>query len=437
MKIVQLTAENVKRISAVTITPKGAMTVIGGDHGAGKSTALDSIMYALGGKKFLPPKPLREGAEAGKIEVKLDGDEARGLRPMTVTRTFAANGRTELKITTADGFAAPSPQAILSDLFNEHTFDPLAFTRLPPKQQAEQLRALVGLDFAELDRQRKTLFDDRTTINREAKSLDAGTGIITYPADTPDESISVDALTREHQRGQSLKDAHTAEIHKLETHQAKNREYWSDVKEQEARIASLEAQLSDARGSLSMVQGKAVYDDRALDEHRALVDRLQREAQEANPDEVLEQIRRADRTNANVRGKKRAAELRLQLAEKQGEADRLTALIEQIDAGKAAQLQAAQWPVEGLGFDDTGVTFKGLPIQQINTAELIRISVAIGFALNPGLPTLLIRDGSLMTLERLQLIGELAEEYGGQLFVERVGDGAECSVIIEDGHVRQ
>ena len=36
MKIVKLTAENVKRISAVTITPDGNLTVIGGKNGAGK-----------------------------------------------------------------------------------------------------------------------------------------------------------------------------------------------------------------------------------------------------------------------------------------------------------------------------------------------------------------------------------------------------------------
>jgi len=426
MKIVQLTAENVKRISAVTITPKGAMTVIGGDHGAGKSTALDSIMYALGGKKFLPPKPLREGAEAGKIEVKLDGDEARGLRPMTVTRTFAANGRTELKITTADGFAAPSPQAILSDLFNEHTFDPLAFTRLPPKQQAEQLRALVGLDFAELDRQRKTLFDDRTTINREAKSLKARLDVVPWHDEVPSNEIAIADLITELRRRQAVNEQNAEQRREVQSHANRLGILRGRCRSLDRQIVELQKELAEAQAVLDREQASG-------DAQEATVASLQ----DLAIDECQQQIEAADETNRKVRTNAMRKTLWDEHAGCYERAEALTEQIKQIDADKAAQLQAAQWPVEGLGFDDTGVTFKGLPIQQINTAELIRISVAIGFALNPGLPTLLIRDGSLMTLERLQLIGELAEEYGGQLFVERVGDGAECSVIIEDGHVRQ
>lgn len=43
-KIVQLNVENVKRIEAVEITPDGELVVIGGKHGNGKSSVLDSIM---------------------------------------------------------------------------------------------------------------------------------------------------------------------------------------------------------------------------------------------------------------------------------------------------------------------------------------------------------------------------------------------------------
>lgn len=50
MKIVQLKSENVKRISAVEITPDGNVVVVGGKNGAGKSSVLDSIQWALGGE---------------------------------------------------------------------------------------------------------------------------------------------------------------------------------------------------------------------------------------------------------------------------------------------------------------------------------------------------------------------------------------------------
>ena len=49
MRIVELKTENVKRIQAVEITPQGNVVVIGGKNGAGKSSVLDSIEYALHG----------------------------------------------------------------------------------------------------------------------------------------------------------------------------------------------------------------------------------------------------------------------------------------------------------------------------------------------------------------------------------------------------
>ena len=59
-RIVSLTAENVKRISAVHIVPgDGGVVLIGGRNAQGKSSVLDSIMYALGGASAIPDEPIR------------------------------------------------------------------------------------------------------------------------------------------------------------------------------------------------------------------------------------------------------------------------------------------------------------------------------------------------------------------------------------------
>jgi len=56
--------------------------------------------------------------------------------------------------------------------------------------------------------------------------------------------------------------------------------------------------------------------------------------------------------------------------------------------------------------------------------------------MNPKLKVLLIRDGSLLDATSLKLVAQMAAEAEGQVWIERVGDGAECSVVIEDGKVR-
>ena len=45
-------------------------------------------------------------------------------------------------------------------------------------------------------------------------------------------------------------------------------------------------------------------------------------------------------------------------------------------------------------------------------------------------------DGSLLDEGNLALIAEMAEQSDAQVWVERVGDGKECHVVIEDGKVK-
>ena len=60
MKINLLKAENIKRLVAVEIQANGEpVVVIRGRNGAGKSSVLDSIAFALGGKNLQPAEPIR------------------------------------------------------------------------------------------------------------------------------------------------------------------------------------------------------------------------------------------------------------------------------------------------------------------------------------------------------------------------------------------
>lgn len=61
----------------------------------------------------------------------------------------------------------------------------------------------------------------------------------------------------------------------------------------------------------------------------------------------------------------------------------------------------------------------------------------MAFAANPKLKVVLIRDGSLLDEDNLKLITDVAAEHGGHVWIERVGTGEECSVILEDGEIKQ
>ena len=69
------------------------------------------------------------------------------------------------------------------------------------------------------------------------------------------------------------------------------------------------------------------------------------------------------------------------------------------------------------------------------SCERLKVSVAMGLAMNPELKILLIRDGSLLDAKSKATIAAMAAEAGGQLWVECVSKDAECQIIIEDGMV--
>ena len=91
--------------------------------------------------------------------------------------------------------------------------------------------------------------------------------------------------------------------------------------------------------------------------------------------------------------------------------------------------------MDGLGFDEDGVTYNGIPFAQASSAEQIRVSLAMAMALNPELKVLRIKDGSLLDGDAMEAIREQIVERDFQLWIERVGDADAGAVIIEDGEV--
>ena len=108
-----------------------------------------------------------------------------------------------------------------------------------------------------------------------------------------------------------------------------------------------------------------------------------------------------------------------------------------MDETKQSTMAATEFPIDGLGMDEDGVVYDELPFAQASSAEALRVSVAIGLAMNPKLKVLLIRDGSLLDEDNLRLVAEMAEKHEAQVWIERVGQGEECSVIIEDGRITE
>ena len=424
-KIVSLSSENVKRLYAVEITPQGNVVVISGKNGQGKSSVLDSIQYALGGDPS-DKMPVRRGEERAKVVLDL-GD-------IVVKRTFTAAGGTALVVTNADGVKQTSPQGILDKLVGRLTFDPLAFSREKPVKQAEILRGLVGLDFAEKDKESGKLFDQRTVVNREVKSLENRLAAIPRHEGLPTDEVSTAAILADQETAVAANQANADQRLKLQTLKEAQEGRKKDLSSTDDEIKEIEAKLVKLREDKAQLE-------KWIDENSSLIEREEKAVSKLN-DVDLAQFRTrltdVEETNRKVREAKQRAELVNQYKAKSKEAETLTSKMEEMESEKRKATMEAKYPIEGLLFDPAGgVTFNGIPFEQCSAAEQLKVSVSIGIALNPTLKVLLIRDGSLLDSDSMKTLADMAAKADAQVWIERVGEGDQTAVVIEDGRVKE
>jgi predicted ATP-dependent endonuclease of OLD family len=396
LKIVSLEMHDFKRIKAVRIVPKDDVVAIGGENEQGKTSIFDFIRSALGGAKATPDQPIRRGAaEAGG---RLD------LGDLIVDMTIDASGR-RIVLRNADGKKTGGGQALLDSLYDKVAFDPLAFATKKPDEQQKILKKLVGLDFSELEAKRAELYTKRTGVGSVRD--DAEVRIGTFPPScvtAPDEEVSVVGLMAEYEHA--------------EENNTRVSSLTQAVEYARQKVLDAEEELAESRRCLAIAQGK-------LEEAGSSID----------TETIANSLKGAEDVNRIVRAKKDRAKAVEAFKAKDREYADLTKQIGDIDAAKENAMERAPWPIPGLGFSKDGITFNKLPFEQSSKAERMKVSLSIGAALNPQLRVLLLEDASLLDKASMKVVYDMAREKDMQIWIERVGDGDEGAVIIEDGEV--
>lgn len=396
MRIIRLSAENIKRLSAVEIAPEGDLVVIGGRNGQGKTSVLDAIWLALGGASKANPEALRKGAKHGHVTLDL-GD-------LEVTRTWTAKGST-LTVKGANGATFPSPQKMLDDLVGRLSFDPLAFTNMKPKDQVSALVELADLpvDLDVLAEERAALYTERTVAGRELRYLE---GAIQVAEESLGEAADAVPPTR------------LAE----------------DVRDELAQIEAKHARQADLAKFLRQWE-------EALEAAQRKVDGLRAEMLElgdpGDPVPLVEELAAAQDWERTQAARKEIEERRAHAEQVRASVASLTAGIATLDEAREEALAAAKLPIAGLTWDETGVRYQGVPFVQCSGAERLRVSVAMAMAANPQVRVLRIEDGSLLDQDSLKLLADMAHTEDFQVWIERVGSGEEVGVVIEDGVVAE
>ena len=427
MKIIALTAENVKKLVAVEIRPDGNVVQITGKNGQGKTSVLDCIWWALAGATHIQSAPIRKGATEARISL--------DLGEITVTRAFKK--RDDEKITTSitvendQGARFPSPQRMLDGLLGELSFDPLAFARMDARQQFNELKRFVpDVDFEAIADANRDDYAKRTEVNRAAKQAKTMADQIDVDAAVADQApIDESALL---EKLQSAAD-HNSQIETRKVRREQAREA-ADAKLRESELhkgkaAELREQADDhdAQARALVEEAKAI--DKKIDDAPPLPDPI-------DTDAVRVELEAARQANAQIDQAKRKAALLAEAEEADAQSKALTKAMEDREQAKRDTVANAELPVPALAFGDGEIMLDGVPFDQASDAERLRTSIAIAMASNPKLRVIRVRDGSLLDEEAMRLVSEMADGNDYQVWIERVDDTGKIGFVLEDGRLK-
>ncbi len=393
MRVVGLQAENFKRIRAVDIRPDGDVVVLAGANAQGKTSILDAIWAALGGSKASPDRPIRTGETDARVTV--------DLGEIVVTRTWRGD-KTELVVTAANGAKITSPQRVLDTLVGKLAFDPLKFANAAAKDQLAMLLEVVKvpLNLEVVASDRAQAYEERTIVGRETKRLEGALASLPdVPPTTPNDEVDIVSAMAALGQAERFRES-------LDTLLARKRQLETELAELMQQASRIAAELPVPFGQLPAW----------IETERA---------------KMLD----VDATNKAVAARKAKIQLSSEIRASTQRSEELTHLIGKLDQRKAIAISNTPMPVEGLGFNDEGVTYRGVPFTQASGAERIKVSVAVAMAANPNLRVIHISDGSLLDNASQAVLATMAAEHDMQVWVEVVDESGQVGIVIEDGMV--
>lgn len=424
MRIIGLSVENFQAIKVFNLEPKGNVIKITGANASGKSSVLDAIMLALAGARGGPPAPVRRGA--GRGVVRLDLDDIR------VTRMWNEGGdsKGEMWIEAKDGLRYGTPQRMLDSLMGKVSFDPLAFIRMDPKQQVEELRKLLDLDdlMNAIRADEEKDYATRREQTKLLKTLEAQRSNIHVPEGLPKSKRDLDAMTEELAKVAEFNIEIDREMLKREKVQDDRNAIAFRAGERKQRLAELLAEADRIKADMDSDIAELEHLDGTMKKWKPLP--------EAKDAAVLSQeIAEARAINASIDRRSQAERMDAEIDGVSKTIEKLDDAVEAHRTKRTSLIANAKYPVEGLGFADEEVTYNGLAFMQASNAEQIKVSVAMGMALNPKLRVMRIKDGSLLDDDSLKVIEDMADEHDFQVFMEIVDKTGKFGVYLVDGEI--
>lgn len=409
VKINKLEIENVKRVKAVTIEPtSNGLTILGGNNNQGKTSVLDAIAWALGGNKYKPSKPARDGS----------------MNPPTL-RVELSNGliverkgkNSDLKVTDPSGQKAG--QQLLDSFVEELALNLPKFIESSAKDKANTLLQIIGVGekLWELDRKEERLYNERRTIGQIADQKKKYAAEQPQYPEAPNELVSIADLIHEQQ-----------EILARNGENAKKRQNRENIVNSlhlsEARLKQLKEQLAQEEATHESLMSDYIAANKSIED---LVDE--------STDEIESSIANIEEINRKVRANLDKEKAEEDAKEYEKQYNNLSKQIQDVRDERTSLLDSADLPLPGLSVEDGELVFEGQKWDNMSGSQQLRVATAIVRKLKPECGFVLLDKLEQMDIPTLTEFGKWLESEGLQAIATRVSSGEECQIIIEDGYV--
>lgn len=409
VKINKLEIENVKRVKAVTIEPtSNGLTILGGNNNQGKTSVLDAIAWALGGNKYKPSKPARDGS----------------MNPPTL-RVELSNGliverkgkNSDLKVTDPSGQKAG--QQLLDSFVEELAINLPKFIESSSKDKANTLLQIIGVGekLWELDRKEEKLYNERRAIGQIADQKKKFADEQPQYPDAPNELISISDLIYEQQ-----------EILARNGENARKRQNRENIVNEmhlsEARLKQLKEQLAQEEATHEKLMGDYIEANKSVED-----------LEDESTEEIENSIANIEEINRKVRANLDKEKAEEEAKQYKSQYDNLTKQIQDVRDERTSLLDSADLPLPGLSVEDGELVFEGQKWDNMSGSQQLRVSTAIVRKLKPECGFVLLDKLEQMDIPTLTEFGKWLESEGLQAIATRVSSGEECQIIIEDGYV--
>lgn len=403
VKISELQIENVKKVKAVAFEPQeNGLTIIGGRNGQGKTSVLDAIAWTLGGNKYKPSNPHREGSVVPpELHIKLTNG-------LLVERTGV---NSTLKITDPDG--NKGGQQLLDSFVEQFAIDLPRFMNQTNKEKAATLLKIIGVgdQLYKLEDEEQRLYNQRHAIGQIADQKEKFAKEMPLYSNVPTEIVSAAELIKKQQNILAVNGENQRKREQAE-------KYRREVSELNEKISELNIKLAEATANLETAQKSA---ENLTDESTA---------------EIEQSIESIEETNRKVRANLDREKAEIDAEDYRRQYEELSLQIDNIRKAKTALLESKELPLENLSVQDGELIYNGFKWDNMSASEQLKVSTAIVRKLNPNCGFVLLDKLEQMDTDTLREFGEWLEKEGLQAIATRVSIGGECSIIIEDGGVR-